>query len=338
MTISDSLKQYAGSIGFPRSAAMERILEILFDEDDDAKLAQAMPGTLPDLVKKTGWDENHVKKVIGKLSSRGAIGNKMDNPDLFRMFPAMIELRDMTVVTWKEAPQELFELWEKVITNETATFLAKVKKMKIPPMVRVIPVDHSIESGGSILDVDSARKIFRDAELISAGPCACRLQAKKNGKGQDCPAPENSVCMGVNGFAEHFLESGIGEILTNKEALKRVGDAEDAGLVHSVRNNIQKDMFMCNCCSCCCTGLYFINQLDYPGAYAPSRFRVKLDSETCTQCGTCIERCRFNAITMDDDMPIDLDKCYGCGNCVITCPEEALSMEEIRPVEHIRRT
>jgi MinD superfamily P-loop ATPase len=103
-----------------------------------------------------------------------------------------------------------------------------------------------------------------------------------------------------------------------------------------VRNNIQKDMFMCNCCSCCCTGLFLVNQTGYSDALAPSRFRVKLDDDACSGCETCVDRCQFHAITVDGMAVVDNDKCYGCGNCVITCPEEALTLEEVRPLEHIR--
>ncbi len=103
------------------------------------------------------------------------------------------------------------------------------------------------------------------------------------------------------------------------------------------RNNIKKDMIMCNCCACCCTGLFMLNQVGYD-SFAPSRFRVKLDEEACIGCETCVERCQFGAIEVDDIARIDLDKCFGCGVCVPTCPGDALTLEEIRPKEHIRVT
>ena len=94
---------------------------------------------------------------------------------------------------------------------------------------RVVPIERSVESQNTVLDADSARKIFRDAELITALPCACRVQAQKNNRSPDCPAPASSVCMQTNGFAEVVLSRGLGERLTNEEALKRVDEAEEAG-------------------------------------------------------------------------------------------------------------
>ena len=54
----------------------------------------------------------------------------------------------------------------------------------------------------------------------------------------------------------------------------------------------------------------------------------KVDEDACTACGTCFERCKFNAIVVEDFARIDEDKCVGCGLCVITCPEEAMKMEQ----------
>ena len=335
MPIPEVLQDYAMKLGFPASETLARIFEILFDGEDDLKVVQAMPGTAAELAAQTGLSEEQVRSITERLMVKGAIGHPMNQPELYRLFPAMIELRDSTVL-YPEAPQEIFELWERLISKEFSQLIPVLKNLEIPPMVRIIPIERSVEAQNTVLDIDSARKIFRDAELITAVPCACRMQARRNGRGVDCPAPETSVCMQVNGFAQGLLGRDLGERLSNAEALKRIGDAEDAGLVHMVRNNVKKDMFMCNCCSCCCTGLYMVNQIGYPEALAPSRFTVKLNSEICDGCGTCAERCQFHAISVNGVASVQQDKCYGCGNCVITCPEEALTLEEVRPKEHIR--
>lgn len=329
------LQEYAAKLGFPESKTLAKILNILYDGEDDLKIIEALPGTAAEIAGKTGLPEERVREVADRLFERGALSHPMKKPDLYRLFPAMIELRDTTVL-WPDAPQELFELWEELVGKEMPNLIPMLEKLKVPPMVRVVPIERSVESQNTVLDADSARKIFQDAELITAIPCPCRLQARKNNRSPDCPAPESSVCMQTNGFAEVVLSRGLGERLTNEEALRRVEEAEEAGLVHMVRNNIQKDMFMCNCCSCCCTGLFLVNQTGYVDGISPSRFRVKLDEEACSGCGLCEERCQFHAISLDEIAVVDVEKCFGCGNCVITCPDEALTLEEVRPIEHIR--
>jgi ferredoxin len=144
--------------------------------------------------------------------------------------------------------------------------------------------------------------------------------------------------MQINGFAEAALDRGVGERLSTGEALKRLSVAEEAGLVHTVRNNVKDDMFMCSCCSCCCTAMFLHNRIGYDSSFAPSRFRAHTDADLCTGCGACEERCAFNAVSIDDVVLIDETKCFGCGNCVLACPVEAITLKEVRPPEFIRRT
>lgn len=335
MATETVLETYAAKLGFPGSETLRRIFSILFDGEKDLEILAALPGTAKEVAEKTGLSEEEVRAAADRLVKRGALSHPMKRPDLYRLFPAMIELRDATVL-WPEAPQELFELWEELVSKEMPALVPLLKSLHVPAMMRVVPIERSVESHNAVLDVDSARKIFRDAALVTAVPCACRTQARRNNRSQGCPAPENSVCMQTNGFAQVVLSRGLGERLTNAEALKRIADAEEAGLVHMVRNNVQQDMFMCNCCSCCCTGLFIVNQTGYPDALAPSRFRVNLRQEGCTGCGLCQDRCQFHAIRVDGVAAVNLARCYGCGNCVIACLEHALTLEEVRPVGHIR--
>jgi NAD-dependent dihydropyrimidine dehydrogenase PreA subunit len=335
MPIPEALRSYASKLGFPDSERLARIFEILFKTEEELLLAGSMPGTAEELAGRTGLPEERVKELAGRLYERGAVSRPMNEPNVFRLYPAMIELRDASVL-WPGAPQELFALWDRLVMEETRELVPVFRKAEIPPMMRVVPIERSVEAQNTVLDVDSARKIFKEAELISVIPCVCRMIAKKNGRGEECPAPETAFCMQTNRFAESILNRGIGERISNEEALDRIKAAEEAGLVHTVRNNIKKDMFMCNCCACCCTGLFFIHELGYAQGLAPSRFRVGLEEDACSGCGTCEERCQFHAIEVDDVAHIDTDRCYGCGNCVIACPEEALTLEEVRPKEHIR--
>jgi len=53
---------------------------------------------------------------------------------------------------------------------------------------------------------------------------------------------------------------------------------------------------------------------------------ARLDKNVCTECGKCIELCRFDAIS--DDYDIDSISCEGCGVCAYFCPVEAIKMED----------
>jgi MinD superfamily P-loop ATPase len=53
---------------------------------------------------------------------------------------------------------------------------------------------------------------------------------------------------------------------------------------------------------------------------------AEIDPGTCTQCGECLERCQFKAIS--DDFVVDPIACEGCGVCVHFCPVDAISFEQ----------
>ena len=57
---------------------------------------------------------------------------------------------------------------------------------------------------------------------------------------------------------------------------------------------------------------------------------VACDSEKCTHCGACLNDCKVEALTADDDT-LSLNHvgilCIQCGTCVAVCPENALELE-----------
>ncbi len=54
-----------------------------------------------------------------------------------------------------------------------------------------------------------------------------------------------------------------------------------------------------------------------------------IDESKCTLCRTCVDFCRFKAITIMGDIPMVFDEmCHGCGGCLALCPEDALSSGE----------
>jgi len=53
---------------------------------------------------------------------------------------------------------------------------------------------------------------------------------------------------------------------------------------------------------------------------------AQIDLETCTECGECLERCQFNAIS--PDFVVNRIDCEGCGVCVHFCPVEAIDFPQ----------
>lgn len=52
-----------------------------------------------------------------------------------------------------------------------------------------------------------------------------------------------------------------------------------------------------------------------------------IDPDACTQCGICLDVCRFDAIIHDPpEYRVDTIACEGCASCFYQCPDEAITM------------
>ncbi|MCS3922753.1 MinD superfamily P-loop ATPase [Methanococcus voltae PS] len=74
--------------------------------------------------------------------------------------------------------------------------------------------------------------------------------------------------------------------------------------------------------------LMFKNELIEQKEYYGSKLAT-IDYNICTNCKLCYEKCRFNAITIKDDLVFinELD-CEGCGFCDYICPVNAISLND----------
>ncbi|RJQ82429.1 MAG: DUF362 domain-containing protein [Desulfobacteraceae bacterium] len=56
--------------------------------------------------------------------------------------------------------------------------------------------------------------------------------------------------------------------------------------------------------------------------------RPKADPALCTACGTCVEQCPVDALSMNEDIPqVDADTCITCFCCQEMCPEKAIALQ-----------
>lgn len=53
---------------------------------------------------------------------------------------------------------------------------------------------------------------------------------------------------------------------------------------------------------------------------------VKIDKDKCTACGSCVDVCPVDAITIENIAVVDEDTCIDCGTCVGECPVEAIEL------------
>lgn len=60
---------------------------------------------------------------------------------------------------------------------------------------------------------------------------------------------------------------------------------------------------------------------------ARTMLRPTADPERCTGCGSCVDQCPVEALSMEDDLPlVDADTCITCFCCQEICPEKAIAL------------
>ncbi|MHA1912650.1 MAG: ATP-binding protein [Candidatus Kariarchaeaceae archaeon] len=150
--------------------------------------------------------------------------------------------------------------------------------------------------------------------------------------GNECSYPKR-VCITYSAFENAYRDSPTVQVVTRDEALMKLKEARDAGLVHTTMNIQSEAGYICNCCTCCCGVLRGLTEWEQPNAFAKSNYVLSIDEELCTGCGICIDRCQFSALELEDEVLKVDNRCVGCGVCVIACPEEVLSLVTRTPAD-----
>ena len=213
----------------------------------------------------------------------------------------------------------------------------EVANKVLPAGLRTLTVDKSLPADATIMPFEQVSAIIDRETSFAAVFCHCRHQAKLTGNPCRIENVPERTCFYFGQVADFMVEREFARRVSKEECLEILKQCEAAGLVHNINNYLGRSLVLCNCCSCCCD--FLVRMKKYRGlqSVAPSNFIVRVDGESCTGCGTCIERCQMEALCLvDDKVSLNGDYCMGCGNCVSTCPAGALEMvrhSDARPIE-----
>ena len=173
------------------------------------------------------------------------------------------------------------------------------------------------------------KEIINESKVIAVTPCTCRVADGA------CGQPVE-VCLQLNRAADYAIKRGTGREIDKAEAMDILKKSEEAGLVHVTMNTDHIDHYICNCCHDCCIGLQVIRSREGAKFVAPSRFQAVIDEEECVGCEECLERCYFDALSMEDDKAVvNTAKCVGRGLCAVVCPSDAIHFNEVHPADFI---
>ena len=311
------------SVGFPATVSGIEIdiLKKLFSEEEAALFTNMTPAleSSETVASRLGTDHEEVANRLEDMAAKGLLFRlKKDGDVKYGAIPFMHGLMEFQVNKLSKdkvlALEKYFkEGFQKAIADCAGLFL------------RTIPVKESVESSLQIASFDDACALLAKANPIVIADCICRKSRAAIDEG--CGKPLE-VCFMFGSMARYYLDNKMGRKISYDEGVAILKDAQRAGLVTQPATS-QNPGGMCNCCGDCCGVLRAIKLDPKPADLVYSNHQAFVDTENCTGCGICSDRCQMDAISTDNDgiAVIDFDRCIGCGLCVPTCPSEAILLK-----------
>ncbi|MFX1450753.1 MAG: ATP-binding protein [Promethearchaeota archaeon] len=286
------------------------------------------------IAKKLGKDPEEIEAMFEELVKKGLLfkaGKKYSNLPLL---PGMMEGFFSSKKSSNKDKEIIANLYEAYLPDFTGSLAASnYPWIRIMPTMKSIEINESIESDYEILPFEIVKQQIENNESIVVIPCMCRSansQLSKELK-RDCDKPLET-CLSFGIFADWFIDAGLGRKISKEEAIQIVKECEEKGLIHSTTNYQDEPLFICNCCSDCCTFIRGLKEFGNPKMFARSNF-IAVVNDNCNRCEVCVDKCVFEAIEPIDGangVEILEEKCMGCGNCINYCPNDAIRLVKVR--------
>jgi len=352
-----------GMVPFPAGETARAIVAEVVGDDPEAlaliaAFDKAPSQTLDQLVESSGKSAAEVEPLAADLARKGLIFNQPNSAGtmVYRLLPLMMvgvmEYRFMGALSGSEDEKRLARLFEKLLAELRDQVQGNYDALpalfgKAPAVdrtvpattthegksIRVIPVQKPLTSGEEfVLPSQTVEEIIDKFDDIAVGHCFCRQRRSLLGEPCHFHAPTLN-CFTFGKSARHTVAQGFAKRIGKDEARRIMREAEAAGLVHKAfhpgSRESSPETSICNCCKDCCDTLRLWRDGTLPMINSTYHLAV-IDEETCTGCGTCVDWCPTDAITLGDEGVArrDEDACIGCGVCARFCPEEAISLEE----------
>jgi len=319
-------------IPFPatESGVELRILKELFSPADArVALALSMIAERPEAVHRRMRREmtlEQVREMLERMADRGLITRLPGRVARYAKSPFVVGFYEAQV-------NRLTEAFERdVLQYRDEAFGAGFHSAKTP-QVRTVPVNRPMPAPSRpVARYDDMAEFVRSSKgPFAAMNCICK-------QGQDvvsepCRATTTREhCMTFGEAAKIVVGRGAARFVSRDETLAIIERADRDGLVLQPENT-RSPLFLCCCCGCCCGVLKTAKKFPRPAEILSTAYHAELDEAECQQCGTCVGRCRMEAVSVDaGPAAVDLGRCIGCGLCVSTCPSGAMRLV---PNDHV---
>ena len=311
------------SMGFPATASgIEiKILRHLFTADD-ADMFLSMSHSLTsatDIASNMSRPETKVAAQLEDMTARGLLFRvKKGDTARYATIPFVHGLFEFQV---KELDPDLARMVETYFDEAFDRTMMENAEF----FLRTIPVNKSINVSHQIASYDDAVEILKTKSQIVVTDCICR---KRRDIFQEGCGKTMEACFMFGSMGQYYLDKNMGRAITLEEATAILDQCRDDGLVTQPATS-QNPSGMCNCCGDCCGVLKALNKHPQPASIVFSNHLAAIDSEECTGCESCLERCQMDALAMSDAeaAQVDPERCIGCGLCVTTCPVAAIHLQ-----------
>jgi electron transport complex protein RnfB len=336
MNKQDVYSEIAGKVGMPDSRWIPMILKKLITTDD-VQILLEMPLSVSEFSEKYQLEEPQAEKKLEELADKGVCLPLEKNGQLkYCCVSNVIQVHDATIHgalnnNYSPVPIEIVEMWRSFRETEWLEMLKLMERMPNANHGRCIPSYSSVKDEPELSPLENLKTIIEKAPRLAVVDCPCRWLEVQAGE-MDKPT---FTCLSMTEKSvKYILDRKIGKELSLEEGYALLEECETAGLIPTAGKKGQpKQLCFCTARECIILRAQYLYGYDL---WDRSRFDATVDEDSCEGCGTCVDRCEMDAISMNDDLAvIDTDKCFGCGICTITCPSDALKMKLVRPVEHL---
>lgn len=328
--LADALNRKGGSLPSIKGPVFRELLETIFEEEEvqTAIRMPDMPTTIEDMAIRISKSEEETKKILDTMARKGIVLSLMlGDKRIYMLLPMVPGVLENQLVRGEvnERTKKVAELSHQYLDFLMQLEKTEDKRLSKIPFARVISIDEDIPQGSSVQPYDKLLEYVDRTEYFAQATCHCRHAAELTGN--PCDKPKD-VCLSVGVGAKYMIEYGLARAVTKDEVRAILKRAEDAGLVHVVSNTGKNIDFICNCCSCHCEVLHSMKRSADYGRAARSSFIAEVETDECIGCGSCIDRCPMDALTMQDQTAtVDKNSCIGCGLCISSCLPGAIVLK-----------
>lgn len=216
------------------------------------------------------------------------------------------------------------------------------------PFFSSVPVTPDVVKDGAIMPFDDIKAVFATKDKFSISPCCCRIlgslgQVEYPGYPdgeydmEGVLDPRNGqrieTCLCCGEEAQFWIDHKVGREITKEQALDYLQRSIDEGFI--IQRMADKEAeTVCSCHGLSCGVVGHWRSLGDDEAVGNSRcfqnishYELEVDFDKCLKCGTCVERCPVQSITLDEDgYPQVSPFCFRCGQCAYVCPAEARAL------------